>query len=259
MEKPHINTAAGDRKRRSEQEMTQYWTHRSDSYSDMIRAQFDGERRKSWETAIFEGIGEERPLDILDIGTGPGFFAILCALRGHCVTAVDTNGEMLERARENASALGASVYFQQVGSTPPFERESFDLIICRDVTWTLTEPEEQMRAWGKLLRKNGVLRYFDAEWYHHLNPERNHHGQTLQEHKASGLKTYARAGEMEAIAASLPMTYRKRPEWDEQFWRQEGFSASVRRNMNESVYNAEEREKYRNFPCFCVTVRRDAR
>lgn len=241
----------------TESEMDCYWSHRADSYSQLIQAQFHSQRREAWEAEIFDGLNENRVLNVLDIGTGPGFFAILAALRGHRVTAVDMNAEMLCRARENVEALNLDVTLLQVGAWLPFAPESFDLIVCRDVTWTLTEPETQLRAWASLLSPGGTLRYFDAEWYHHLNPERMHEGEVMHAHQTAANQGYARSGEMEASAAKLPMTFKKRPEWDARFWRGEGFECEVKTNLNEAVYSEEECLRYCNFPCFRVTVRRN--
>ena len=123
-------------------------------------------------------------MNILDIGTGPGFFAIISALRGHRVTAADMSPDMLEKARENAEKTGADINFVQVGRTLPFEDESFDLIISRDVTWTLTEPENQLRHWADKLKKGGTMLYFDAEWYYYL---RNGEYRRLWEEKRKGI------------------------------------------------------------------------
>lgn len=233
-----------------ENNMGRYWSHRAQSYQAMVTEQLESRTREAWEEAIFAGVDESRPLDILDIGTGPGFFAMLAGLRGHRVTAVDMNGEMLQRAKESAGALGLDIQFLQVGHQLPFSPGSFDLIVCRDVTWTLTEPEEQMKGWASLLKPQGILRYFDTEWYQYLSRERraDYTGTT-------GALWYERASEMEQIAAGLPMTYRPRPSWDQDFWQQAGYTCLVEENLNERVYGEKERRKYQQFPCFSVTVR----
>ena len=62
-----------------------------------------------------------------------------------------------EQARKNAGLTGTDINFLQVGRMLPFEDESFDLIISRDVTWTLTEPEVQLRHWANKLKKGGTM------------------------------------------------------------------------------------------------------
>ena len=41
-------------------------------------------------------------IKVLDIGTGPGFFVILMTSIGVDTTAMDYNGEMLNKAKENS-------------------------------------------------------------------------------------------------------------------------------------------------------------
>ena len=50
--------------------------------------------------------------------------------------------------------------FVQVGRMLPFEDKSFDLIVSRDVTWTLTEPEKQLKHWAEKLKVGGTMLYF---------------------------------------------------------------------------------------------------
>ena len=118
----------------AEREMDGYWTHRSESYSQLNRKELQSEQKNVWEALLFEGAEHNRPLRILDVGAGPGFFSILCARRGHLVTAADMNAEMLRQAKENAGAAGVDVTFVQVGHRLPFAPESFDMIVSRNVT-----------------------------------------------------------------------------------------------------------------------------
>lgn len=53
---------------------------------------------------------------VLDVGTGPGFFAIILAELGYQVTAVDYTASMLEEARHNAGALAKHIHFQQMNA-----------------------------------------------------------------------------------------------------------------------------------------------
>ncbi len=242
-----------------ESKMSEYWGERSDSYSDQNLSQLFGEKRLAWENLIFGKIGETRKLRVLDIGTGPGFFAILSALRGHETFAVDMNEGMLEKAAQNAAQAGVSINFVKVGNLLPFKNESFDLIVSRDVTWTLTDPENQMIYWANKLKKGGTMMYFDSEWYYYLkdNEKRKAWEKQRKEVIAQGGFSYSKSHELEALALNLPMTYKERPEWDKSYWNKyKNFKVDVVDCVNSYVYSDKEKMQYKDFPEFLITVRR---
>ena len=80
----------------------------------------------------------------------------------------------------------------------------------RDVTWTLTDPEKQLRHWADKLKVGGTMIYFDAEWYYYLRDAK--YRKELEENrrkiKENGGFTYGKAKNLENLAMSLPMTYR---------------------------------------------------
>ena len=83
------------------EDMVGYWKERSHTYSTDNRSQLENEKKAVWENLILSNATQEKQLKILDVGTGPGFFAVLLAQKGHHVTAVDVSADMLERAKEN--------------------------------------------------------------------------------------------------------------------------------------------------------------
>ncbi len=243
-----------------ENEMNYYWTERSQSYSDQNTAQLHSDRRTTWEKLIFGHMTDETAqLKVLDIGTGPGFFAVLAALRGHKVTAVDMNQDMLNKAKQNAKRSGCNVEFIKVGNMLPFKDQSFDLIVSRDVTWTLTSPEKQLRNWADKLKKGGSLLYFDAEWYNYLLDDAliAMHEQKKREIISKGGFSYGKAYKLSEIAFKLPMTYRSRPQWDDEFWKmQKGFDCIIHPEINRHIYNEMEQMQYELFQEFLVSVKR---
>lgn len=253
----NINTSVSPKA--LEGRMNDYWSERAQSYSTQNMCQFESEKRTAWEELIFYGIDETKPLKVLDIGTGPGFFAILAALRGHEVTAADMNADMLFEAQLNAKKAGCKINFVHVGDNLPFAEESFDLIISRDVTWTLTEPERQLSLWAGKLKKGGVMRYFDAQWYNFLLDENavKKHEYKKEEVAKNGGFTYKKAYKLNEIAQGLPMTYNARPLWDRVFWSGlGGFGFDVYENLNRYVYNKTEQMQYELFPEFMVSVKK---
>lgn len=116
---------------------------------------------------------EQDRLRLLDAACGTGMHAIALAARGHAAAGADGSSGMVERARANAKAAGASIRFEQAGFgdlTPTFGRESFDALLCLGnslphaispvaLSATLADFAACLRPGGLLLVQN---RNFDA-------------------------------------------------------------------------------------------------
>ena len=81
-----------------------YWTGRAEGYSEVNQGELATNQRQKWTENLKKHLpkGEPRNVKVLDVGTGPGFFAILLAEAGYQVTAVDYTEEMLKEAGKNA-------------------------------------------------------------------------------------------------------------------------------------------------------------
>ena len=90
-----------------------HWDIRSSDYNDFVVRGFSIDReRRSWQEHFTSILGSE-PLDILDVGCGPGIVSMQLADLGHRMTSVDLSDRMLEYARENASVNGFDIDFHQ--------------------------------------------------------------------------------------------------------------------------------------------------
>ena len=49
---------------------------------------------------------------------------------------------------------------------PEFPDATFDVVVSRNLTWTLPHAEEAYREWTRVLKKGGVLLNFDADYGH---------------------------------------------------------------------------------------------
>ena len=80
----------------------EYWTGRAEGYSQVNQGELATEQRRKWREHLIAHLGGKEPEEtkVLDIGTGPGFFAIILAEAGYQVTAVDYTEEMLKRQRK---------------------------------------------------------------------------------------------------------------------------------------------------------------
>ena len=79
----------------------QYWNRRAPSYTEVILKNLAGQWESVWANELIRNFPEGKGLRVLDIGTGPGFYAIILAKRGYQVTAVDYSEGMLEEAKQN--------------------------------------------------------------------------------------------------------------------------------------------------------------
>lgn len=76
-------------------------------------------------------IPPDRPVNVLDLGTGSGCIAVTLALESPLwsVTAVDISSSALQLAKENAQRLGAHTHFIQSDMYAELGGQRFDLIV----------------------------------------------------------------------------------------------------------------------------------
>ena len=123
-------------------------------------AEFD-----AWVAAVRELL-PPAPADVLDIGTGTGFVALIAAGLGHRVTGIDLSEAMLGESQKAATKAGLDVQFLlRDAVSPELEPQSLDAIVCRHFIWTLREPETAFRNWRELLRPGGRLVAIDGYWF----------------------------------------------------------------------------------------------
>ena len=113
---------------------------------------------------------------VLDIGTGPGFFTIILEELGYTtITGIDVSNNMLEIAKENIQKYGkghSNIQLMKMDAQNlDFKPESFDIIVSRNLTWNLEKPQQAYSEWLKVLKPNGTLLIFDANWYAFLQNE----------------------------------------------------------------------------------------
>ena len=136
-------------------ENKEYWTGRASGYSEVNRHELSTEQRQRWKDCLYEELTQHfsdralTDLRVLDVGTGPGFFAILLRELGCNVTAIDLTPAMLAEAKENAGSLAAEIQFMEMNAEAlHFTDKSFDVIISRNLTWNLPHPPACIRGMG---------------------------------------------------------------------------------------------------------------
>lgn len=206
---------------RLEKKIETYWNQRSAAFSQLRLQEAAGPNGEAWRTLLQEHLPDRR-LSILDIGTGAGFFPLLLVPLGHEVTGVDLSEKMVQEARKNCLAAGVPARFRKMNAQAlDFADESFDVILSRNLTWTLPDVMEAYREWHRVLRPQGIILNFDSDY---------------------GCKTFTKTKDADHVHASLSqetltacndikhqlrISQHRRPFWDARFLHSLGMEVSV--------------------------------
>ena len=120
--------------------------------------------RAAWNRVFELAIGGGAGLDALDVGCGTGILSLELAKRGHNVTGIDFAPQMLDLARQKATAAHVDIRFDEGDAEAlPYPPGRFDLVITRHVLWTLPHPEAAIDEWIRVLRPGGRLAVIDGQ------------------------------------------------------------------------------------------------
>lgn len=187
-----------------------YWSKRSDSFQAQRRAELHSSMADRWLLEIQKYL-PQRKLKILDVGCGSGFFTILLGKQGHEVLGTDLTPDMIEKSRELAKEEGVDCKFEIMDAeTLDFPDETFDVVISRNLTWTLPDAGHAYEEWCRVLKKGGILLNFDAN-YGSSNFADTSHLPENHTHNQVGMDMMQ---ECEEIKKQLPISSYIRPAWD---------------------------------------------
>lgn len=224
-----------------------YWNTRSRAYGALREKELAGPDREAWKHFLLERLPAEKGLRVLDVGTGPGFLAILMAEAGFEVTALDFSPAMLEVAAENAGREGVSLCLRQGNAMELSFENEFDVIISRNLTWNLPDVPEAYASWRKALKQGGILLNMDSDY----GPvdftatarlaKNAHHGvdadliQTCQD-----------------LKNSIRISTHTRPAWDVERLKMLGFSSCTVEEDIRSLVHLSKEWDYDPLPLFCL-------
>lgn len=199
-----------------ESRVRNYWTARTRDFSAIRKNELYGDISRRWLDEMRRYLPGGRALDILDAGTGTGYFAVLLAAEGHRLTGIDITPSMLEEARATAEAFGVRADFMQMDvQDTAFADGSFDAVVCRNLVWTLPNPEKACREWRRLLRPGGVLLIFDADYAQNVRNENQRDSWVSPDDVYGHIGiTPALTRENAAITLAMPASAHHRPQWD---------------------------------------------
>lgn len=193
-----------------------YWTRRAHDFATVRRNELENELGGRWLAEIESHIPQGRALRILDVGTGSGFFSILLGAQGHSVCGIDLTRAMLDEARALADERRLGITFLEMDAQLlEFPDSSFDVVISRNLTWTLPDPRAAYREWLRVLRPGGVLLNFDANYGEQVR-RADRQNASVSPDSPYGHIGITRELDMEnsAITLAMPASRLKRPDWD---------------------------------------------
>lgn len=240
------------------------WDVSAEGFNRVIGDDFKPENMKSWCELILSMAPHQGKLNILDVGTGPGFFSVILSAAGHQLTGIDISAPMLEQARNNAKLFGVTPeFFLMDSQNPTFPQAHFDMIISRNVVWCMEKPYEAYKNWRELLKPGGVVLVIDGD---HLRDIRD---ETYRKECETLTQRYIETfGETPPVSYSdfetargwrteLPLVHCERPKWDISVMKSLGYRNVCCKDVSSVAYNDEKQKLlYQNAPLFMLSGER---
>lgn len=244
-----------DRKKR----ITGYWTKRSESFKEHKKAELHSHMASCWMEEIQKYLKpmQDRKgkcaLKILDVGCGAGFFSILLAKEGHQVVGTDLTESMIESAKSLAAQENVSCEFLVMDAENlEFEDSRFDVVISRNLTWTLPDAAKAYRQWCRVLKEDGIVLNFDANYGNADFKDTSH----LPSGHAHNMLGDAMMQECEEIKRQLPISSYIRPAWDIEELTKAGMNRiNIDMGISQRVYRRQD-EFYNPTPMFAICAGR---
>ena len=236
-------------------EISSYWTGRSEDFARLREEELNSEMAGLWLKELEKGLPEGEGLRILDVGTGCGFFSVLLAKLGHQVTGIDLTPAMIEKAKQIARERGVEADFEVMDAEhPDFPEGTFDVIVSRNLTWTLPHPAEAYGEWLRVLKPGGVLLNFDGDYG---KEEFTEEMESLSADHAHRRLSCGQLEECDKIKDQLSISAMRRPAWDVEVLKNLGcVDMNVDNEVYRRIYASEDSPFYNPTPIFRLQARK---
>jgi ubiquinone/menaquinone biosynthesis C-methylase UbiE len=132
-----------------------YWSHRAEAWRELRLKEFEDDKHERWLAELRKYLPQDRPLRILDLGTGTGFFSLILAAEGHSLTGIDLTPEMIEAAK--AKKMPGVELIVGDCENLPFPDGSFDAVICCQSFHHYPNVQDFFNSLYRVLRPGGRL------------------------------------------------------------------------------------------------------
>lgn len=230
-----------------------YWTKRSESFAKLRHEELHSYMSDLWLTEILKYL-PTKPCKILDVGTGSGFFAQLLAKHHHEVDGIDLTHSMIEQAKlslKQLSDYNSKINFQVMDAENlTYADNSFDVVISRNLTWTLPNPQKAYSEWYRVLKPNGILLNFDADYGNEQFYQTKIENLPLNHAHRQVKPTLMH--ECDLIKNSLEISSKIRPDWDLRILKQLQFKdVFADTNIGQRIYKHQDKF-YNPAPVFLI-------
>lgn len=230
-----------------------YWTKRSENFAQLRQEELYSYMSELWLTEITKYL-PQRPCKILDVGTGTGFFANLLAQYHHEVEGIDLTASMIEQAKQSLTKLQQHDYkinFQVMDAENLyFSDNTFDVVISRNLTWTLPNPQKAYSEWYRVLKPQGILLNFDADYGNEQFYQSKIENLPLNHAHRQVKPTLMH--ECDLIKNSLEISSKIRPDWDLRILKQLQFKdVFADTNIGQRIYKHQDKF-YNPAPVFLI-------
>ena len=223
-----------------------YWDKRSSDFNRVRHLELNGIDSSLWLKIIEEHLPQKENLNILDVGTGTGFFAILLSKLDHKITDIDISSKMIEEAKKNAKEFNISAEFKKMNAQNlDFKDCTFDVVIARNLTWTLPDVMKAYKEWYRVLKVGGLLLNFDSDYGEMTFSKK---GDTANVHSNIADELFI---ECNNIKDNLRISSHRRPYWDIEFLKTLGFDVKFGEDIS-SLVHKDENCHYDSVPLFAI-------